>query len=162
MCDCARESIRLYLYPVACNVCTYVRAEILEEHFTRHAKGGKSTKVIVFTQLRSTVRAIVADLADTKGDWVATGSYLSCDWFFPRDVLSKLFFSFLSLLFSSVTITLLAFTFYPSLFPLFIDSSAGVCAQGFIGQASKAATEGQEALKGLNQKEQAAILQVST
>lgn len=44
-----------------------VRAEILEEHFTRHSKGGKSTKVIVFTQLRATVRAIVADLADTKG-----------------------------------------------------------------------------------------------
>ena len=44
--------------------------EILEEHFTRHSKGGKSTKVIVFTQLRSTVRAIVADLADTKGVWV--------------------------------------------------------------------------------------------
>ena len=36
----------------------------------------------------------------------------------------------------------------------------GVTAQAFIGQASKAATEGQEALKGLNQKEQAAILQV--
>ena len=48
-----------------------VLAEILEEHFTRHSKGGKSTKVIVFTQLRATVRAIVADLADTKGGWVA-------------------------------------------------------------------------------------------
>ena len=35
----------------------------------------------------------------------------------------------------------------------------GVRAQGFIGQASKAATGTQEALKGLNQKEQAAILQ---
>jgi ERCC4-related helicase len=44
-----------------------IPAEILEEHFTRHSKGGKSTKVIVFTQLRATVRAIVADLADTKG-----------------------------------------------------------------------------------------------
>ena len=43
-----------------------------------------------------------------------------------------------------------------------IQSSAGVCAQGFIGQASKAATEGQEAVKGLNQKEQAVILQVRT
>jgi hypothetical protein len=39
---------------------------------------------------------------------------------------------------------------------------AGVCAQGFIGQASKAATENQEAVKGLNQKEQAVILQVRT
>jgi hypothetical protein len=44
-----------------------VLVEILEEHFTRHFKGGKSTKVIVFTQLRATVRAIVADLAYTKG-----------------------------------------------------------------------------------------------
>ena len=32
-------------------------------------------------------------------------------------------------------------------------------ALAFIGQASTAASEGQEALKGLNQKEQAAILQ---
>ena len=52
--------------------CLCERAEILEEHFSRHSKGGKSTKVIVFTQLRATVRAIVADLADTKGVRVAT------------------------------------------------------------------------------------------
>jgi ERCC4-related helicase len=43
-----------------------------------------------------------------------------------------------------------------------IHSCVGVCAQGFIGQASKAATENQEAVKGLNQKEQAVILQVRT
>jgi hypothetical protein len=54
------------------SISVSVLAEILEEHFTRHSKGGKSTKVIVFTQLRATVRAIVADLADTKGGWVTT------------------------------------------------------------------------------------------
>ena len=53
--------------PVPDPVPVPILAEILEEHFTRHSKGGKSTKVIVFTQLRATVRAIVADLADTKG-----------------------------------------------------------------------------------------------
>ena len=106
---CIHPSISLF----GCMSCLYVCAEILEEHFTRHAKGGQSTKAIVFTQLRSTVRAIVADLADTKGDRVATDLYLSCGWFcflhmscrgFPLLFCSVLFCSvlFCSVLFCSV------------------------------------------------------------
>lgn len=41
--------------------------EILEEHFQRRARVQASTKVIVFTALRSTVNDIVADLSDTPG-----------------------------------------------------------------------------------------------
>ena len=43
--------------------------ELLEEHFARHSRGQKSTKVIVFTQLRATVKEIVTDLVGTKGQW---------------------------------------------------------------------------------------------
>ena len=61
--------MRVFACPTI-SISAPVLAEILEEHFTRHSRGGKLTKVIVFTQLRATVRAIVADLADTKGVWV--------------------------------------------------------------------------------------------
>ena len=65
------------------------------------------------------------------------------------------------------SIILLLFSYISHYHPLSlllppILACAGVCAQGFIGQASKAATENQEAVKGLNQKEQAVILQVRT
>ena len=45
---------------------------------------------------------------------------------------------------------------------LHLSLCSGVNAKAFIGQASKAAAEGQDAEKGLNQKEQAAILQVTS
>ena len=57
-----------------------------------------------------------------------------------------------------IVLTLIAY-YFPD-FSFYSICVIGVTAQAFIGQASKAATEGQEALKGLNQKEQAAILQV--
>ena len=124
---CIHPSISLF----GCMSCLYVCAEILEEHFTRHAKGGQSTKAIVFTQLRSTVRAIVADLADTKGDRVATDLYLSCGWFcflhmscrgFPLLFCSVLFCSvlFCSVLFYSVLFfsLLLCYNHSPSIYVL--------------------------------------------
>ena len=55
----------LFVLPSRILLCS----ELLEEHFTRHSKGGSRTKVIVFTQLRATVREIVADLGDTPGYW---------------------------------------------------------------------------------------------
>lgn len=53
------------------HICIFV--ELLEEHFVRHSRGQKSTKVIVFTQLRATVKEIVTDLVGTKGQRMVDG-----------------------------------------------------------------------------------------
>jgi hypothetical protein len=101
-----RASACLTIYesvPVPVSVLT----EILEEHFTRHSKGGKSTKVIVFTQLRATVRAIVADLADTKGVWVTIlGHAQGADrlsWCLQMLCLLVIFYSMRLLLFTYIS-----------------------------------------------------------
>lgn len=161
--------------------------EVLCEHFSRRARGGQgaTTKAIVFTQLRATVREIVSDLAGTDGELHPThcirarssSSYfiysLCCFIHRPSSFnlhstfpshshsLLLLLLNLFLLLLLLLTLHLLLFTCYCFFFffpPLLIS---GVRAQGFIGQASKAATGSQEALKGLNQKEQAAILQAT-
>ena len=61
----------------------------------------------------------------------------------------------------SISLTVFYFMHLLILFlPFHLFIRLGVAARAFIGQASKAAVEGQDAEKGLNQKEQAAILQV--
>ena len=61
----------------------------------------------------------------------------------------------------SISLTVFYFMHLPVLYlPFHLLIRLGVAARAFIGQASKAAVEGQDAEKGLNQKEQAAILQV--
>lgn len=42
--------------------------ELLSEHFVRRARGGASTRVIVFSQLRATVQEIVAELGELDGE----------------------------------------------------------------------------------------------
>jgi ERCC4-related helicase len=41
--------------------------ELLLEHFARHLRGGNSTRVLVFSQLRSTVQEMKAELAGVDG-----------------------------------------------------------------------------------------------